>query len=163
MGFSENSIAMVDIDKLKKVNEVLGFWAGDKAIKKLVDFLKQNLKHSFIARVGSDEFGVILKGNKENIFKNLEKILKFNDDIVQINGSGVFLPISVGVVFYPDDSIKEEDLIILAEEALNSVKKRGGKGIVYANKNLTFLPKDYIEIEKELKEAIQKNEFVMYY
>ena len=157
------AVVMVDIDKLKKVNEVLGFWAGDKAIKKLVDFLKQNLKHSFLSRVGSDEFGVILKGSKENIFKNLEKILKFNDDIVQINGSGVFLPISVGVAFYPDDSIKEEDLIILAEEALNSIKKRGGKGIAYANKNLTFLPKDYLEIEKELKEALQKDEFVMYY
>ncbi len=157
------AVCVVDIDKLKKVNEVLGFWAGDKAIKKLVDFLKHNLKHSFISRVGSDEFGVILKGNKENIFKNLEKIMKFNDDIVQINGSGVFLPVSLGVAFYPDDSTKEEDLIILAEEALKTVKKRGGKGISYANKNLTFLPKDYLEMEKELKEAIKKDEFVMYY
>ena len=157
------ALAVIDIDKLKKVNEVLGFWAGDKAIKKLTDFLKNNLKHSFMARIGSDEFGVILKGDKKSIFKNLEKILNFNDDIVQINGSGVYLPVSVGVAFYPDDGIKEEDLIILAEEALKSVKKRGGKGIGYANKSLTLLPKDYLEIEKELKEAIQKDEFVMYY
>ena len=62
-------VAIIDIDKLKKVNEVLGFWAGDKAIKKLTDFLKQKLKTSFIARIGSDEFGVILKGNKEQILK----------------------------------------------------------------------------------------------
>ena len=34
-------------------------------------------------------------------------------------------------------------LIILAEESLNRVKKRGGKGIGYANKNLTLFPKDY--------------------
>ena len=157
------AIVVIDIDKLKKVNEVLGFWAGDKAIKKLVEFLKQNLKFGFLARIGSDEFGVILKGNKENIFKNLEKILSFNDDIVQINGSGVYLPISIGVAFYPDDGLKEEDLIILAEESLRNVKKRGGKGIAYANKNLTLLPKDYLDIEKELKEAIGKNEFVMHY
>jgi len=157
------AIALIDIDKLKKVNEVLGFWAGDKAILKLTEFLKNKLNTSFIARVGSDEFGVILKGNKEQIFKNLENILNFNDDIVQINGSGVYLPVSVGVSFYPDDGIKEEDLIILAEDALKAVKKRGGKGIAYANKNLTLLPKDYLEIEKELKEAIKKNEFVMYY
>ena len=157
------AIAIIDIDKLKKVNEVLGFWAGDKAILKLTEFLKEKMKTSFISRIGSDEFGVILKGNKEKIFKNLESILHFNDDIVQINGSGVYLPVSVGVSFYPDDGVKEEDLIILAEEALKMAKKRGGKGIAYANKNLTLLPKDYLEIEKELKEAIEKNEFVMYY
>ncbi len=157
------AIAIVDIDKLRKVNEVLGFWAGDKAITKLTLFLKEHLKMSFIARIGSDEFGIILKGDKKNVFSNLENILKFNDDIVQINGSGVYLPISLGVSFYPDDAKKEEDLIILAEEALKIVKKRGGKGIGYANKSLTLLPKDYLEIEKELKEAIKKQEFVMYY
>ena len=157
------AVAIIDIDKLRKVNEVLGFWAGDKAILKLTNFLKENLNTAFLARIGCDEFGVVLRGKKEDIFLNLEKILKFNNDIVQINGSGVYLPISMGVSFYPDDSLKEEDLIILAEEALQDVKKRGGKGISYANKNLTLLPKDYLEIEKELKEAIEKREFVMYY
>jgi len=156
-------IVIIDIDKLRKVNEVLGFWAGDKAIVNLTNFLKENLSSSFIARLGCDEFGVILKGKKESIFANLEKILSFNNNLIQINGSGVYLPISVGVAFYPDDSLKEEDLLILAEEALKSVKKRGGKGIAYANKNLTLLPKDYLQIEKELKLAIENREFVMYY
>ena len=156
-------VVIVDIDKLRKVNEVLGFWAGDKAIVKLSDFLKDKLNLSFIARIGSDEFGLILKGKKEHIFSNLEKILSFNDDIVQINGSGVYLPISLGVAFYPDDSLKEEDLIIMAENALKEIKKRGGKGIAYANKNLTLLPKDYLEMEKELKEAVENREFIMNY
>ena len=157
------ALAIIDIDKLRKVNEVLGFWAGDKAILKLTDFLKEKLSLSFIARIGSDEFGVILKGDKEKIFSNLEKILDFNEDIVQINGNGVYLPVSLGVAFYPDDSFKEEDLIMLAEESLKEVKKRGGKGISYANKNLTLLPKDYLEIEKELKLAVKNKEFIMYY
>ena len=157
------ALAIIDIDKLRKVNEVLGFWAGDKAIVNFTDFLKNKLKNTFIARIGSDEFGVILKGDNQDIFASLETILSFNNNIVQINGSGVYLPISIGVSFYPKDGTKEEDLIILAEEALEAVKKRGGKGIAYANKNLTLLPKDYLEIEKELKEAIEKKEFVMYY
>ena len=157
------AVVIIDIDKLRKVNEVLGFWAGDKAITKLTDFLKENLNTSFISRFGCDEFGVILKGDKNSVFSNLEKILRFNEDIVQINGSGVFLPISMGVSFYPYDAKKEEDLIILAEEALKRVKKRGGKGISYANKKLTMLPKDYLEIERDLKQAIKKREFVMYY
>jgi len=157
------AIAIIDIDKLRKVNEVLGFWAGDKAIVKLTNFLKEKLSLNFIARIGSDEFGLILKGKKEEIFSNLKKILEFNDDIVQINGSGVYLPISLGVAFYPDDSMKEEDLMIMAEDALKEIKKRGGKGIAYANKNLTLLPKDYLEMEKELKEAVKNREFVMYY
>ncbi|WP_457560423.1 putative bifunctional diguanylate cyclase/phosphodiesterase [Caminibacter sp.] len=157
------AIALIDIDKLKKVNDVLGFWAGDKAIKKLSTYLREKLNKSFVARIGSDEFGVLIKGNKKEIYNTLDEILSFNDDIVQINGSGVFLPVSVGVSFFPDDGMKEEDLILLAESALSDVKKRGGKGIGYANKHLKFLPKDYLELEKELKEAIKNDEYVMYY
>ncbi len=157
------AVVLIDIDKLKKVNDVLGFWAGDKAIKKLAEYLRTSLKKSLVARIGSDEFGVIIKGDKKDIYNTLDEILKFNEDIVQINGSGVYLPISVGVSFYPDDAIKEEDLILLAENALSDVKKRGGKSIGYANKNIKFLPKDYLELEKELKEAIKNDEYVMFY
>ena len=157
------AIALVDIDKLKKVNDVLGFWAGDKAIKNLSSFLIENLKSCFISRVGSDEFGIIVRGDKSKIFERLNKILEFNDKIVQINGSGVYLPISVGVSFYPDDGIKEEDLVLKAEKALEVAKKRGGKGISYANSSLSLLPKDYLELENELKNAIENDEYVMYY
>jgi len=157
------AVVLIDIDKLKKVNSVLGFWAGDKAIKNLSSFLKRNFEKSCIARVGSDEFGIILKGEKLKIFEKLNKILEYNEKIVKINGSSVYLPISLGVSFYPDDGVKEEDLILKAEKALEETKKRGGKGISYANENLTLLPKDYLELEKELKEAIKNNEYVMYY
>ena len=157
------AIAVIDIDKLKKVNDVLGFWAGDKAIKDLASFLMDNLKDSFISRIGSDEFGIIVKGDKSKIFDRLNKILEFNEKIVQINGSGVYLPVSVGVSFFPDDGTKEEDLVLRAEKALEITKKRGGKGISYANSSLTLLPKDYLELEKELKLAIKNDEYVMFY
>jgi diguanylate cyclase (GGDEF)-like protein len=157
------AIAIIDINKLKKVNAVLGFWAGDKAIKKLADFLKNSLEKSFVARIGGDEFGVIIKGDKSEIFKMLDKILSFNEEITQINGSEVYLSISVGVAFYPDDSRTKEELILKAERALEMTKKKGGKGISYANKNIDIMPKDYLELEKELKEAIKNDEYVMYY
>ncbi|GAX88248.1 conserved hypothetical protein [Lebetimonas natsushimae] len=157
------AVAIVDINKLKKVNSVLGFWAGDKAIKKIADYLKNNLEKSFVSRIGGDEFGVIIKGEKSEIFKMLDKILAFNNEIVKINGSGVYLSLSVGVSFFPDDSKTKENLIIKAERALSITKKKGGIGISYANENLTILPKDYLDLEKELKEAIENNEYEMYY
>ncbi|GAB6045169.1 hypothetical protein JCM11957_07670 [Caminibacter profundus] len=157
------AIVIIDIDKLKKVNDVLGFWAGDKAIKNLSSFLIDNLKNCFIARIGSDEFGVIIKGDKYKIFEKLNKILQFNEKIVQINGNEVYLPISVGVAFYPDDGVKEEDLILKAEKALGIAKKRGGKGISYAKSSFTLLPKDYLELEKELQKAVKNDEYTIYY
>ncbi len=155
------AFVLIDIDKLSRVNDVLGFWAGDEVLKKLANYL--NDLNAFISRYGSDEFGLIIKGDKEKVYKELDKLIKFNDNLLKINGSTLFMPISISVGFFPEDASKLEELILKTEKALKEAKKKGGNKIEYVSENLNLLPKDYLEIQKELKEAIINDEYVMYY
>ncbi len=154
---------MLDIDRLRKVNDVLGFWAGDEVIKNLADFLKEVLKEEFVARVGTDEFGLIIKGDKLRIYSLLDEIISYNEKFVQIQSSSLYVPFSSGVVFFPEDGKTKEELVLKLENALEEAKKRGGKALQYANRSISFLPKDYLELERELKEAIKKREYILHY
>ena len=113
---------LVDVDKLSKVNDVLEFWAGDEVLKKLANYL--NKLNAFVARYGSVEFGLIIKGNKESVYKKLDKLLKFNDNLLKNDGSSLFMPISISVGFFPEDSIDLEELIVMTEKALKEAKEK---------------------------------------
>ena len=73
------------------------------------------------------------------------------------------MPISISVGFFPEDSIDLEELIVMTEKALKEAKRKGGNKIEYVSENLNLLPKDYLEIQKELKESIINDEYILYY
>ncbi|BAF69235.1 putative bifunctional diguanylate cyclase/phosphodiesterase [Nitratiruptor sp. SB155-2] len=157
------AIVLIDVDKLRKVNDVMGFWAGDEVLKHLANFLTKKLPDPIIARIGTDEFGIIVKGGKKEIYHALDILEKFNEQYVKVDGKKLYVSISMGVAFYPEDRRKKESLFLLAEKALKEAKRKGGKQIEFANKNITFLPKDYLDLERELKEAVSKKEYLLYY
>ncbi|BCD59387.1 MULTISPECIES: bifunctional diguanylate cyclase/phosphodiesterase [unclassified Nitratiruptor] len=157
------AIVLIDVDKLRKVNDVMGFWAGDEVLKHLAHFLTKKLPDAIIARIGTDEFGIVIKGEKKEIYHALDMLEKFNEQYVKVHGKKLYVSISMGVAFYPEDRRKKESLFLLAEKALKEAKRKGGKQIEFANKNITFLPKDYLDLERELKEAVSKKEYLLYY
>ena len=158
------ALALIDIDKLVRINNVLGFWAGDEVLVALSEYLQKHLqKKPFIARVGTDEFAVVFRGDTHTIYKQLDTIIEFNEQSLVIEKKKFFVTISVGVVFFPEDVKNAEEVMIAAEEAVQRAKKRGGKQLVYANKEIRYLPKDYLELEYELKEALQRNEYELFY
>ncbi len=157
-------LVLLDVDRLVKINNVLGFWAGDEVLKMLAQFLQHlNSTKSFIARIGTDEFALLLKGDTSCIYQELDSILSFNERTLIVDGKKLFATISAGAVFFPEDAKRADELFLAAETALAEAKKRGGKQIAYVNKNLHYLPKDYLDLEYELKEALKNNEYELFY
>ena len=157
-------LVLLDVDRLVKINNVLGFWAGDEVLKILAQFLMRTLSSkNFIARIGTDEFALLLKGDTSSIYKELDKILSFNEQTLMVDEKKLFATISAGAVFFPEDAKRADELFLAAETALAEAKKRGGKQIAYVNKNLHYLPKDYLDLEYELKEALKNNEYELFY
>ncbi|MDQ7033068.1 MAG: bifunctional diguanylate cyclase/phosphodiesterase [Desulfonauticus sp.] len=155
-------LILIDIDRLRKVNDVLGFWAGDNILRRVSDYIK-TLDTDLKSRFGGDEFGIIVKGNKKRAYKVLNDLIKFNEEFIKVNGAEIFMPISISASFYPDDAQDLDNLIIITENALKSAKNKGGKRLEYANPNITILPKNYLSLEKELKEAIENEEYLLMY
>jgi len=70
------SIIMVDIDSLKLTNDLFGHGAGDKLIIKTADLLSECCGQGIVARVGGDEFSILLPGVDEEELRNI--VNKFN-------------------------------------------------------------------------------------
>ena len=81
------SIAYIDLDNFKKVNDTRGHNEGDRVLKTVVETLKQTLRGGdFIARLGGDEFAVLLPSTNDEQSRALMKrlhaiLLKASDDL----------------------------------------------------------------------------------
>lgn len=116
------SLVLLDIDRLREVNERLGQQAGDRVLAELGTVMQREIRApDFVARYGGDEFALLLpetdaRGGKLFV-ERLRQVLKrrtFPD-----LGPGKVPALSAGVVAFPHSEVlRPEDLFTLAEAAL---------------------------------------------
>ena len=124
------SIAMVDIDKFKNVNDTYGHSAGDQALKETGKFFQKNLrKTDVIARYGGEEFVIFFpETNKEVAYILAERLRRRYSQIKLDNLLG--LTISLGISSYPEDGKDMETLIKNADTAMYAAKQNGRNKVV---------------------------------
>lgn len=92
------SIVMVDMNNLKKINDVYGHKAGDQYIIGCCDMIKNVFKKSMLYRIGGDEFVVILNGeNYENRMALVEKLKSDFDDCYRREDKDPWLRFSAAI------------------------------------------------------------------
>ena len=120
------SVAMIDIDKFKNINDTYGHDVGDVAIKEIKKILDRNLRDSdLMARFGGEEFCIILEDiSKENVATLFERIRKeFEDNVIEINNIKIKYTVSFGIAYGLLDSL--EDMVNLSDAALYDSKENG--------------------------------------
>lgn len=119
------SIAYLDIDNLKNVNDSLGHDIGDNLISKTVELIKEVIRSTdLIARLGGDEFLIIFNDcSEENTIKIIEAILvKF--DMYNKDAEKFYIEISFGIEEYRSDfNMSAKDLINKADKKMYEYKK----------------------------------------
>lgn len=165
---NQNKIALffIDLDKFKDVNDTYGHSIGDEMLKTIAKRLEQSIrKEDFIARLGGDEFVLIIKDvkNNEDMIKLANKINENIKEAIVIEDKVFFMSLSIGISIFPDDGKDSEDLIKHADAAMYEVKENGRNGSKLYNQNITEKLSLKVIFERELKMAIQKDEFEMYY
>lgn len=118
----------LDFDNFKAINDTLGHNAGDNVIKTVGHRLKSLLRESeTIARLGGDEFAILFpklsSRNELRIVAN--KILDASKKHIDIGGVSVYLTLSIGISFYPEDGKDLKTLIKSADTAMYQAKKEG--------------------------------------
>jgi len=124
------ALMLVDIDFLKKINDTFGHPIGDAAICTVADVLSSRIRrHDFAARIGGEEFAVILvEGRADSAFAVARSLLEAlrKRDVPRVG----HITASIGVALYPEDSGSREDLFRLADEALYRAKNDGRDRVV---------------------------------
>jgi len=125
------SFVMIDIDDFKKVNDIYGHMAGDKALKEISKVFTEKLrKNDFVARYGGEEFAFVLPQTDLKGAYKVAVLLKqvVGDLRVSINdGKDILLSVSCGVATaYPEKGEDSVDALIhRADEALYDAKRSG--------------------------------------
>jgi len=120
------SVAILDLDRFKEINDVLGHGVGDEVLKKFTAYItKQKRKSDILARYGGDEFVIIMPETKANNALTLLERLRVSAHDIEI-AKGMTMTFSCGVA---EISAKESDcgaeLIRRADLALFEAKDAG--------------------------------------
>ncbi|WP_432377634.1 putative bifunctional diguanylate cyclase/phosphodiesterase [Duganella sp. P38] len=157
-------VLMMDLDRFKHVNDVMGHSFGDALLRQVAGRLQLLLANrrqlsAQVARLGGDEFAVLLPAANVDaaqmmaaeILQALETPLSLEDQMVDI-GAGV------GIAGYPDNADDGETLLSMAEVAMYTAKQRNDGAVLYdaamdkgSAKSLSLLT--------ELRNAVERNEF----
>lgn len=125
---------LVDMDRLKQINDVLGHKEGDKAIKGMAKILQSQFRSSdIVGRIGGDEFVVYLPGaakNKETMSEVFGKLIKKLNSFTVGEQNDVAISCSIGCTIEEEDSTYES-LYQQADMALYQVKKSGKNNFIF--------------------------------
>ena len=120
-------LAFLDIDNFKDINDNYGHLEGDKAIKKLADLFKKNLREiDIISRLGGDEFLLVFPDSSlkdmDSIKKRIYAALSDLNEKIKINAN-YNIQLSMGFAEYLPDKPKElDELISIADQQMYKEK-----------------------------------------
>ncbi len=130
----------IDLDGFKEVNDHYGHPVGDELLQQVAQRLEHRMRaYDMVARMGGDEFAVILADLSEQDFA-----IQVADDLIKLlaqpyeleNRCTSNISASIGVSFYPLHAIDMEHLIKYADIAMYNAKKAGKNQVhVYGNNN----------------------------
>lgn len=129
------ALLIIDVDKFKLVNDGYGHETGDKVLQKVARLLEESFRSTdFPARIGGDEFAVIITDITEDLKSVIEnKINLLNDMLLHPDDGLPAVSLSVGAAF--SDCGFADELYSQADEALYDVKKHGRCGLKFYQKN----------------------------
>ncbi|WP_426112554.1 putative bifunctional diguanylate cyclase/phosphodiesterase [Massilia sp. PWRC2] len=156
-------VLMMDLDRFKHVNDVMGHNFGDALLRQVADRLQLQLARAHpqaqVARLGGDEFAVLLPDTDRDgvkavaaaLLHALEQPLSLEDQTVDI-GAGL------GIAGYPAHSDDADALMSMAEVAMYTAKQRND-GAVYYDALIDKSSANSLSLLTELRGAIERNEF----
>jgi diguanylate cyclase (GGDEF)-like protein len=129
-------LLLVDLDRFKEINDHLGHDAGDAVLIEAASRLRKAVRESdCVARVGGDEFGIILltPHRLEDVQALCERILESFVEGILFKDKVLKTTPSIGVAIFPEHGDSQESLYKSADLALYEAKRMGRNGFCWYN------------------------------
>jgi diguanylate cyclase (GGDEF)-like protein len=154
------------MERFKTINDSLGRQAGDAVLKQLAERLSRAADPARVARIGGDHFAIVLpgiKGRSEAGRKaggNTAGLLR--PSLSAVGDTELRLAAKAGISLYPNDGANADTLLGNAEAALKRAKDTGEPYVFHALE-MTAKTGEKLTLENSLRQALEKNEFVLHY
>jgi len=162
----QHALLFIDLDKFKEINDVNGHSFGDEILIQVASRIKNILRHGdTLSRLGGDEFTILL----ENISHSLTasnialKVLNLFSEPFLVQDAKFYMTASIGISLTPDDSTNAESLLKYAESAMYEAKEKGRNSYSFYTKALSKQIVQKIAIIDGLRDALDNQEFSLYY
>ena len=166
------AVLYVDLDQFKRINDTLGHGTGDALLRQVAERLQSTVgqdaaagMNSQIARVGGDEFIVVLSGlaNADQALQAANKILAAHAaPFLQASYELVISP-SIGIAAFPEHGEDVQNLLKHAEGAMYEAKSSGRNQLRVYDKAVNARALKRLSLEIELRRAVENSSLDMYY
>jgi diguanylate cyclase (GGDEF)-like protein len=160
------ALMLVDLDRFKQINDALGHAAGDDVIRQAAQRLQECARDSdLLSRFGADEFALLLTGlpAPAEAARVAARVARALGAPFLSGERERVLSASVGVAFFPAHADGAETLLRNADTAMYRAKEAGRGKVVLFEERMNEELRRRMAIERELRLAIERDEFVLYY
>ncbi|AGK53543.1 EAL domain-containing protein [Bacillus sp. 1NLA3E] len=159
------SILFIDMDRFKNINDRLGHHGGNLLLQQIADRFCSTLGgKAMISRMSGDEFTILLPDtNQQKSILVAEKIIHEFSKPFFIKGNEVYSTASIGISIYPDHGNDVDVLMKNADTAMYLAKEEGKNQFKIFSVTLQQKQTRRIELESQLRRAIQQEQFLLYY
>jgi diguanylate cyclase (GGDEF)-like protein len=161
------AVMSLDLDRFKQVNDSYGHPVGDQLLQAVAGRLTSQIRAcDTVARTAGDEFGVVLTGLKatHDAAEVAQKLLdSFAHNPISIGDSEIFITLSMGISIYPVDGLNTTTLLKNAEAAQHQAKDEGRNNFQFYAGHMNASAWQRLNLETELRRAIEREEFMLYY
>lgn len=166
-------LLFLDLNRLKHINDTLGYAAGDHLLTEIALRLNQSVRDrglkgsstDLVARLAGDQFAIMLTGlsgagEAEAVARHVQSALC---KPIAVGDHECVTSASIGIAAYPRDGDDADTLMRYADIAMNTAKTNGVNTLQVYRPGLNATSKERLLLEQALHKALDRNELVMYY
>ena len=157
------AVMLLDLDDFKSINDTLGHELGDLTLQRVARRLRQAVGESTVlARIGGDEFAVLIEGPEAEAEAIAERLLEALDHPLEVDSVALHICASIGIACFPQHGRTAPELIRHADVAMYCAKGSDAAFQTYAEEDDEYSI-DRLALAAQLRRGIERGELVVHY
>ena len=160
------AVLFINLDHFKTVNDSLGHHAGDQLLCDVAERLRQSVRDTdLVARLSGDEFVAVLTDihTPDDAALVADKLIDTMRSAFTVGNLPLTMSPSIGISLFPGDDTTVQGLLRCADTAMYHAKDSGRGNRQFYQPGMDVHATDVLQQERQLREAIANNAFVLHY
>lgn len=165
------ALLFLDLDQFKMINDTLGHVSGDLLLKEMAARLRGSIRsEDTAARMGGDEFVVLMTGLHGNSDKAVNNIRRVADKIhqqmsvpVNLGGHRLQVTCSIGIAMFPINHDNADAILMQADTAMYRAKESGRNGTQFFLPSMQLIAEERLAVQTLLQHAAHREQLRLHY